>query len=101
MNVILLTCSSDRQAKTIALELLNRRLVVCTKRFPVSSAYYWKGGTEEDNEVLLIMESDESKFQEIETVVKSLHSYSQPVLIAFPVTQMAGGLKEWLDEGLK
>lgn len=100
MNLLLLTCSTKEEALKIAKELLEKRLVACTKITSVESNYLWKGNLENSNEVLLVMESHESKFNEIEKVVKSLHSYEQFVLVGFPITQMASGVSNWLNKEL-
>lgn len=100
MLLLFLTCASDKEARTIAQVLLDRKLIVCSKRSPVNSLYYWKGNTENSDEVLLLMESHESKFAEVEAVVKGLHSYEQFVLVGFPVTHMSAGLDAWMKEGL-
>lgn len=101
MNLLLLTCRDQREADSITEELLNSHLIACSKSAPVKSQFFWKGDIEKAEEVLLIMESDASKFEEIERVVKKIHSYEQFVLVGFPVTQMARGVEKWLKEGLR
>lgn len=96
MNLLLLTCANKKEAQTIATALLEKRLIVCAKLTDVESQFLWKNSLDNANEVLLIMESHESKFKDVEKTVKELHSYEQFVLIGFPVTQMAQGLEGWL-----
>ncbi len=96
MNILFLTCASSQEAALISRTLLEGKLIACAKSAPVTSRYLWKGNIENSDEVLLIMESEESKFAEIEKVVKSIHSYEQFVLIGFPITQMATGVDDWL-----
>lgn len=101
MNILLLTCKDQTEADDITKALLNDRLIVCSKSVPVKSQFFWKGNIDRDDEVLVVMESNESKFKQIEKVVRSLHSYEQFVLVGFPVTQMASGVEKWLNDGLK
>jgi periplasmic divalent cation tolerance protein len=101
MNLLLLTCKDQKEADNITEALLNNRLIVCSKSVPVKSQFFWKGNINKENEVLVVMESDESKFKLIEEVVRGLHSYEQFVLVGFPLTQMAHGVEKWLDDGLK
>ena len=74
--LIILTCGDDSEAKKIGQYLLEKRLIACAKRMPVSSAYWWKGDILDSNETLLIMETLNKKFSEIEKAVKKIHSYS-------------------------
>lgn len=101
MTLLHLTCASDKEAKKIATTLLEKKLVVCTKRYPVSSIYRWKGKIESSKEVLLIMETTEEKFNEIEKEVKKIHSYTQFVLVSTPVSKYGNGVDTWVKEGLK
>lgn len=101
MNILFLTCKDQLEADSITGALLKKHLIVCSKSIPVKSQFFWKGSYEKDSEVLIMMESDESIFNQVEAVVRKLHSYEQFVLIGFPVTQMASGVDKWLNDGLK
>jgi uncharacterized protein involved in tolerance to divalent cations len=101
MNLLFLTCKDQREADSITEDLLKKHLIVCSKSTPVKSQFFWKGNIDKEDEVLVVMESDESRFKQIEKVVRSLHSYEQFVLVGFPVTQMAAGVEKWLNDGLE
>lgn len=100
MIILYLTCANDDEAKTIGNALLEARLVTCVRRSPVSSSYWWDGKINHDNEILLMMESLESKFDEIEAIVTKLHSYDEYVLTAVPVSKTTPGVLKWLDDTL-
>jgi periplasmic divalent cation tolerance protein len=100
MNLLLLTCANKPEAELIVKELLNKKLIVCAKLTPVSSHFLWKGNLDNSEEILAIMDSHESKFKEVEHVIKSLHSYEQFVLVGFNVNQSANGVTEWLNKEL-
>ncbi len=101
MVILYLTCESDEQAKTIGTALLKVRLVACVRYTPISSSYWWDGKINHDSEVLLMMESTEQKFDEIEAIVTKLHSYKEFVLTMVPVTKTTPGVVQWLDETIK
>ena len=101
MALYFLTCKDREEADKISQTLLDKKLVVCVKKSPVSSQYLWKGSIENSDEVFLIMDSTEEKFEEIEKVVKNLHSYSLPNLVAIPISSSSKGVSEWLREGLE
>ncbi len=98
MIILHLTCANEREAQTIADELLEKRLIACARQWTVNSSYWWNEKINHDNEVLMMMETVENKFEAIDEVVKRLHSYDQYVLTASPVVQMTDGVKRWLKD---
>lgn len=95
---LFLTCADLKEARKISHALLENRLVACVKTVPVSSDFYWQGKIDSAKEVLLIIDSIAAKFKDIETTVAKLHSYDTPNLMAYPVTNMSVGVREWLQE---
>lgn len=100
MIILYLTCADENEAKTISDALLDAKLVACVRRSPVNSSYWWDGKINNDGEVLLMMESLEEKFDEIEQTVTKLHSYDEFVLTAVPVIKTTPGVSKWLDDTL-
>src|SRR4051812_33652584 len=100
MVILYLTCADDKEATKIADALLKAKLITCARRSPVKSSYWWKGKINHDDEVLLMMESLEEKFDDIEEVVTRLHSYDEYVLTMVPITKTTPGVREWLNDTL-
>lgn len=99
--LLFLTCANSKEANKIAKALHDNKLVVCIKRMPVSSSFLWQGKTDKAQEVLLVMESIESKFKVIEKEVKKHHSYSTFVLFSTPISQTSQGVTKWLKQELE
>lgn len=100
MVVLYLTCANDDEADKISQSLLEKKLVVCAKKLPVASSFWWKGKIEKENEILLLLETKEELFDEIEKEVKKLHSYETFVLVSLPITKASKGVEEWMKEEL-
>jgi periplasmic divalent cation tolerance protein len=100
MNLItlLLTCANQSEAESISKKLLDDKLAACVRQGNVSSDFLWKGEKEQADEVLLVIESTEEKFDAIESAVKQLHSYETFVLTAYPVIKASKGVEEWVRE---
>jgi periplasmic divalent cation tolerance protein len=94
--VVLVTCGSKKEARKIAQALVERRLAACVQEIgvPVRSMYRWKGRVESANEVLLLIKSSRKRFSAVSTLVKKLHSYEVPEIIALNI---ADGSREYLD----
>jgi periplasmic divalent cation tolerance protein len=100
MVIFYLTCADEEEAKKIGNTLLKAKLVTCVRRSSVNSSYWWDGKINHDDEVLLMMESVEEKFDAIEALVRKNHSYDEFVLTAIPVAKTTPGVKKWLTDTL-
>lgn len=102
MNLCLLylACANDEEAAKISRSLLEKKLVFCVKKSPVSSSFLWKGKINSANEVLLIMDSLEENFENVQKEVSKIHSYETFTLVSVPVTKTTEGVKKWIKEEL-
>lgn len=98
---ILLSCSNTVEADTIAKALLRERLIVCSKQVSVDSQYWGQDAIEHTNEILLIMNSREDLFDQIEAVVVRQHSYDTFVLEMTPAIRVSSKAAVWMRENLK
>lgn len=101
MVIYYLTCADAEEAKRISTALLEKKLIACARQSNVSSSYWWDGKINHDDEVLLMMESLEEKFADIEKVVAKLHSYDQFVLTAVPVLKTTPSVLKWLKNAIR
>jgi len=93
--VILITTKNVREANKIIKKLIESKLVACANVVKnIQSTFRWKGKVEKEDEVLLILKSKKDHFPEVVKVVKKLHSYDVPEIIALPII---GGSKDYLS----
>lgn len=100
MVIYFLTCVDKDEAQKITQALLEAKLVACVRQSSISSSYWWEGKINHDEEVLLMMESTDGRFDAINKVVAKLHSYEQYVLTMVPVQKTTPGVLKWLDHTL-
>ena len=98
---LVLTCASWQEAQNIADHLLDKKLIACAKFLPIQSKYWWEGELAEAKEVMILMESLQSKFAVIETEVGKLHSYKTFVLKSVPLAQLSESATGWLRDELQ
>jgi periplasmic divalent cation tolerance protein len=92
---VLVTASSSEEARKIAHELLNRRKAACISIVPgVSSFFWWQGKLDSAEENLLVIKTKTSLLDEVVALVRQIHSYKVPEIIALPVV---GGSKDYLE----
>lgn len=97
--IVLVTCGSEEEALKIARSLVEGRLAACVNLVsPVRSIYRWEGKICDEREWLLIIKTEQGRFEELEKEVKSLHSYSVPEIICLPIATGASSYLDWLEE---
>lgn len=100
-NVIFVTCANNKEAERIARALVENKLVACVNILDkIKSIFWWQGKVEEAKEALLIIKSKRSKLSKIIKLVRSLHGYDVPEIIALPII---GGYKpylKWIDASI-
>ena len=78
---LFLTCADNIETEKISHTLFAKRLIACANKMSVSSIFYWNGSIENHNEVLLIMETADTNFSEIEAEIKKLSRIKKLELI--------------------
>lgn len=96
-----LACSNKKEGTEITRSLLVKRLVACVKQIPLTADYLWQGKIKHSDEVLLIMESREDLFDEVEEEVTKLHSYDAFVLQAVQISKVSKKAISWLKKELR
>ncbi len=93
--VVLISTATEEEAHNIAELLLNQRKVACVNIVPrVDSCFWWEDKLDSAHESLLIVKTKASLLPEIVTLVKKMHSYDIPEIIALPIV---GGNQDYLD----
>ena len=99
MRIVLSTFASDEIAKNIAHQLLEERLIVCVNIIPtVLSMYWWKGKIEEDQEVMTVMKTNESKIQLLMNRLDEIHPYDTPEILSIGVDFSAEKYLKWVSD---
>ena len=95
--VIYCTVPNEFSANLIASTLVDEMLAACVNVVPnITSFYRWEGTVQSDSESLLIIKTQESKYNAIETRIKELHENSIPEIIALPIVQGSDEYQNWI-----
>lgn len=97
---VLLTCEPGEEQK-LAQVLLEKRLIACAKFMPVSSLFWWEGKIADDTETMVLMETAEDLYDDIEAEVAKLHSYETFVLTQIPITRLNKKAAAWMQSELR
>ncbi|MFC1847451.1 divalent-cation tolerance protein CutA [Chloroflexota bacterium] len=100
--VIFITTSAGEEAHQIADMLLAQRKVACVNIVPiVNSFFWWQDKVDSDQESLLIIKTKASLLSEIVTLVKKIHSYDVPEIIALPIIGGNPDYLEWMSKEVR
>jgi len=99
--LVFMTTANKREAKKIAQNLLNRRLIACANIYgPVESHFLWQNKIEKTKEFLVLMKSNQKLFTKLSKTIKEMHSYEVPEILAIPIVEGFQPYLEWLGSSL-
>ena len=99
--VILITTANAGEAQQISRVLLESRKAACVNIIEkVDSCFWWENKLDSSQESLLIVKSKASLLPEIIELVKKVHSYDVPEIIALPVVGGNQDYLEWIDKSV-
>lgn len=95
--IVLTNCPDTEVADRLARTLVEQRLAACVNRLPaVNSVYRWQGAVERAIEVPLLIKSTRERLPEIQEVVRALHPYEVPEIVAIPVVAGLPAYLRWV-----
>ena len=95
--IIYVTASGREEAATIGRSLVSARLAACANVCSdVASFYRWEGAEQEGTEALLIAKTRTALFPKVEKMIKEMHSYSCPCILAVPILRSSEDYADWI-----
>jgi periplasmic divalent cation tolerance protein len=99
--VILVTFPDAETARRIVTTLVEERLAACGNLVPgVESIYRWQGAVETASEVLVLLKTENSRYEALESRLKELHPYEVPECLALTVAEGSLPYLRWLNESV-
>ena len=99
MIIVLTTVPNEAEAESLARKILEARLAACVQVLPpMKSFYFWEGAIQADSEQLLLIKTLAEKFDQLETFIKTNHSYSVPEIVAVKAEAVSDDYFKWLNE---
>ncbi len=95
------TVEKKSDAVKIADTLVKKRVAGCVQILgPIKSTYWWKGSIEKTQEWLCIIKTQKFHYNEVENIIKKIHPYEVPEILAIPVVAGSKDYLKWLDNEL-
>ena len=100
--VVITTTDNRELAETISREAIEKRLAACVQIVgPITSVYRWQGEIETGEEYRCELKTCEPHLPELEALIRELHSYEVPEVIAVPIVHISTSYRNWLQNELK
>jgi periplasmic divalent cation tolerance protein len=101
-RLVLTTCGSLEEARSIAHALVERQMAACVNIAPqVESVYRWQGEVETSAEWLLIIKTTEDAFDRLREALVELHSYELPECIQIAVEDGSEAYLDWIGQSVR
>ena len=99
VTLCLTTVGSEEDAARIARHLVETRAAACVSIVaPVRSVYSWKGELHDEAEWLLLVKTARPA-AELRDLLRAVHPYEVPELLAFPASFADEAYARWVTEG--
>lgn len=93
------TIPDKQDGNKISKALIGKRLAACVQiGGPIKSVYRWKGKVETEREWVCIIKTRESLYEKVEKIIKAIHPYEIPEIIASPITRANRDYLKWLSK---
>ena len=100
--VVLVTAKDKKEAKKISAGLIKAKLAACVNIIDkIDSTFFWAGKIDLAKESLLVIKSKKDKLPQIIKLVKLMHSYEVPEIIALPIIAADKPYLRWIDAALR
>jgi periplasmic divalent cation tolerance protein len=100
--IVLTTTDDSELAGRIAKALVETGEAACVNIVPgIRSIYRWEGKICDEGESLLIIKSAAEKFDRIRSLIRSLHSYQVPEVVAVSIAEGDSEYLHWLLASLR
>ena len=100
--MVLVTCSSAKEAGKIGKALVEKRLAACVNiSSPVRSVYRWEGKVCDEKEFVLFIKTARGLFGQLRGEVERLHSYHVPEVICLPIVDGAPNYLNWISKSVR
>ena len=95
---MIITTLPDRvAAETLGRHIVGRRLAACAQLSEIESIYSWKGNTEHEKEIRLVLKTRADLYEQAEQFILENHPYDVPQIVAIDMTT-SSAYGAWIDE---
>jgi periplasmic divalent cation tolerance protein len=92
------TVATREDAVKIADALLGKKLAACVQLMPIQSLYSWKGEIRNEAEILLLIKTRASLFEDAMQAIKAVHPYETPEIVVQDFVAGSAAYFSWIAD---
>lgn len=96
--LITTTTENKEKAQEIANTLIKQKLAACVQIQTVQSTYTRESIRQDTNEYRLSIKTKETLYDEVAVMIRTLHNYDTPEIIATMIKYISEDYAWWIDE---
>lgn len=97
--LVITVTPTQGEADRLALRAVEQRLAACAQiSGPITSHYRWQGTLECSAEWRVEFKTTSGRYSALEALVRSLHAYQVPEIIAVPIAEGSAEYLAWVDD---
>lgn len=94
--------ANEEEAKVIGGQMVEERLAACVNILAAChSIYWWEGTIHQAGETPALFKTNEGAADDLIRRIVELHSYDQPVAVAWPAAHVPEGVRAWIAENVQ
>lgn len=98
--MVITTFDKEEEMTHVIDKLLSQKLAACIQTTNIKSHYIWKNETCHDSEIRVIIKTKWEKVEEVSSIIKAMHSYQVPEIIAINIDQSDELYAKWMDDSI-
>ena len=100
-QIVMTTFPDMDSAQQLAEQLVTRKLAACVNILPVmTSIYRWRGKLEQGQEHQLLIKTEQSCTNEVQSAIEQVHPYELPEIIVVPILTGHKPYLNWISESV-
>lgn len=97
--MIYVTHPDETTAQSISQKLLEQKLVACSNIFPITSAYWWEGTIQNEQEWVSVLKTSRENGKAVEKEIEKWHPYQVPCILKWEVNANEK-YENWIHQSL-
>lgn len=98
MRLIYTTCPFYEEARSIAKQLIEEKLVACANMWNIKSMYVFENSFKEKDETAMLLKVALNQLDTVRTRLRKMHSYSVPCIIVLKPEAVNNHFLQWVHE---
>ena len=100
--IVITTTETKEDAEKLAEEIITNKLGTCVQiEGPIMSVYRWHGKVQRSKEFRMQIKTIKSKFQDLDELIRNVHPYEVPEVVALPIVDGSKTYLNWLVDEIK